>query len=67
MINAYERKNGDIGIRNDVWIIPTVGCINSIAKVLADKAGAFCFTHPYGCSQLGGDLEVTQKGALRTC
>lgn len=61
MINAYVRKNGDIGIRNDVWIIPTVGCINSIAKVLADKAGAFCFTHPYGCSQLGGDLEVTQK------
>lgn len=61
VINAYERKNGDIGIRNDVWIIPTVGCINSIAKVLADKAGAFCFTHPYGCSQLGGDLEVAQK------
>lgn len=61
VINAYERKNGDIGIRNDVWIIPTVGCVNSIAKVLADKTGAFCFTHPYGCSQLGGDLEVTQK------
>ena len=61
MINAYERKNGDIGIRNDVWIIPTVGCVNSIAKVLADKTGAFCFTHPYGCSQLGDDFEVTQK------
>lgn len=61
VINAYERKNGDIGIRNDIWIIPTVGCVNSIAKVLADKTGAFCFTHPYGCSQLGGDLEVTQK------
>lgn len=61
VINVYERKNGDIGIRNDVWIIPTVGCVNSIAKVLADKTGAFCFTHPYGCSQLGGDLEVTQK------
>lgn len=61
VINAYERKNGDIGIRNDVWIIPTVGCVNSIAKVLADKTGAFCFTHPYGCSQLGGDLTVIQK------
>lgn len=61
VINAYERKNGDIGIRNDIWIIPTVGCVNSIAKVLADKTGAFCFTHPYGCSQLGGDFEVTQK------
>lgn len=61
MINAYERKTGDIGIRNDIWIIPTVGCVNSIAKSLADKTGAFCFTHPYGCSQLGDDLDVTQK------
>ncbi|MGN0531178.1 MAG: UxaA family hydrolase [Eubacterium sp.] len=61
VINAFERKNGDIGIRNDIWIIPTVGCVNSIAKGLADKTGAFCFTHPYGCSQLGDDLSITQK------
>ncbi len=61
MINAFVRKNGDIGIRNDIWIIPTVGCVNSIAKSLADKTGAFCFTHPYGCSQLGDDLSITQK------
>lgn len=61
MINAYVRKNGDIGIRNDIWIIPTVGCVNSIAKSLGDKTGALCFTHPYGCSQLGDDLSITQK------
>lgn len=61
MISAYRRKNGDIGIRNDIWIIPTVGCINGIAKRLAEKTGAFAFTHPYGCSQLGDDLFVTQK------
>ena len=61
VLNAYERRNGDIGIRNDIWIIPTVGCVNGIAKSLADKTGAFCFTHPYGCSQLGNDLTVTQK------
>ncbi len=61
MINAFERKNGDIGIRNDIWIVPTVGCVNSIAKSLADKTGAFCFAHPYGCSQLGDDLSITQK------
>ena len=60
-ISAYVRKNGDIGIRNDIWIVPTVGCVNSIAKSLADKTGAFCFTHPYGCSQLGDDLSITQK------
>lgn len=60
-INAYIRKNGDIGIRNDIWIIPTVGCVNSIANAIAGKTGALCFTHPYGCSQLGGDMEVTQK------
>ena len=59
-ISAYVRKNGDIGIRNDIWIIPTVGCVNSIGKRLADETGAFVFPHPYGCSQLGKDHETTQ-------
>lgn len=59
-INAYVRENGDIGIRNDIWIIPTVGCVNSIAKKLSEKTGAICFPHPYGCSQLGDDMKITQ-------
>ena len=61
MIKAYIRKNGDIGIRNDIWIIPTVGCINKAAEKIAGLTGAFAFTHPYGCSQLGSDHERTQK------
>lgn len=60
-VSAYLRRNGDVGIRNDVWIIPTVGCVNGIANSLAQKTGAFAFTHPYGCSQLGDDLLITQK------
>lgn len=60
-ISAYKRKNGDIGIRNDIWIIPTVGCVNGVANRIAQKTGAFAFTHPYGCSQLGDDLLITQK------
>ncbi len=59
-IQAFVRKNGEIGIRNDIWIIPTVGCVNSTAKALAEKTGAICFSHPYGCSQLGGDMRTTQ-------
>ena len=59
-INAYIRENGDIGIRNDIWIVPTVGCVNSIAKALSEKTGAIAFSHPYGCSQLGGDHKTTQ-------
>ena len=59
-IKAFPRKNGDIGIRNDVWIIPTVGCVNSIAKQLAEETGAIAFSHPYGCSQLGDDNRITQ-------
>lgn len=59
-INAYMRKNGDIGIRNDIWIIPTVGCVNSIAKKLSEETGVINFSHPYGCSQLGDDMKVTQ-------
>jgi len=61
IIKAYIRKNGDIGTRNDIWIIPTVGCINKAAEKIAGLTGAFAFTHSYGCSQLGGDHERTQK------
>lgn len=67
-INAYLRENGDIGIRNDIWIIPTVGCVNSIAKQLSEKTGAIAFSHPYGCSQLGDDMRITQlilKGLIK--
>ncbi len=60
-IRAFVRENGDVGIRNDIWIIPTVGCVNGVAKALAERTGALCFAHPYGCSQLGDDLAVTQK------
>ena len=59
-IEAFERENGEIGIRNDIWIVPTVGCVNSIAKRLSEKTGAICFSHPYGCSQLGDDMKITQ-------
>ena len=58
-MDAYVRKNGDIGIRNDIWIIPTVGCVNGIGKALAERTGALFFSHPYGCSQLGDDMRVT--------
>ena len=58
---GYPRKNGDVGIRNELWIIPTVGCINDVAKRLANISGAKALTHPYGCSQLGDDQLVTQK------
>ena len=59
-IEAYVRENGDIGIRNDIWIVSTVGCVNSIAKQLSEKTGAIHFSHPYGCSQLGDDNRTTQ-------
>ncbi len=67
---GYPRAKGRPGIRNELWIIPTVGCVNDIAKALAQKAqafvgegveGVYAFPHPYGCSQLGGDQENTRK------
>ena len=58
---GFQRRKGDVGIRNELFIIPTVGCINDTAKVLAEKCGAKALVHPYGCSQLGGDLLTTQK------
>ena len=68
---GYVRENGDVGIRNEIWIINTVGCINKSAEKLAQLAhmkfrdagvdGVYHFAHPYGCSQLGDDLRYTQK------
>ena len=60
-IMAFERADGEIGIRNDIWIVNTVGCVNKTAEALAKRSAAFSFSHPYGCSQLGGDHEITQK------
>lgn len=58
---GYVRANGDVGIRNEVWIINTVGCVNKVARTLSKRTGAVCFEHPFGCSQLGDDQTVTQK------
>lgn len=67
---GYRRKDGRIGVRNEIWILPTVGCVNSIAQNIAREAQAFCgdgidgiyaFAHPYGCSQLAEDHYNTQK------
>lgn len=58
---GYIRKNGDVGIRNEIWIINTVGCVNKIAEKLASITGAYTFPHPFGCSQLGDDQTVTQQ------
>ena len=64
---GYRRKNG-VGVRNEIWIIPTVGCVNHIAESLARRFEAerpesidavVAMTHPYGCSQMGDDQEHT--------
>ena len=58
---GYVRKNGEVGIRNEVWIVNTVGCVNKCAQKIAEKTGARYFPHPFGCSQLGDDQVITQK------
>lgn len=58
---GYLRTDGKVGIRNDIWIVNTVGCVNKIAQRLAETANCLYFPHPFGCSQLGGDLALTQK------
>ena len=58
---GYIRDNGEVGIRNDIWIVNTVGCVNKVAERIAAETGAFHFPHPFGCSQLGDDQSITQK------
>lgn len=65
---GYRRKDGKVGIRNEVWIIPTVGCVNSIVREIEAQSqqykgenmdGIYAYNHPYGCSQLGADWQMT--------
>ncbi len=67
---GYNRKNGKVGVRNEIWIIPTVGCVNNVASKIAELSKelvrenieAVCaFPHPYGCSQMGEDQEHTRQ------
>ena len=69
---GYRRADGQVGIRNQIWVIPTVGCVNGICEqivaqfkaenpVLKGVDAVVCFPHNYGCSQLGQDHENTRK------
>ena len=68
---GYLRQNGDVGIRNEIWIVPTVGCVNGIAERLATQLrqetngegvdAIHAWHHNYGCSQLSDDHENTRK------
>ncbi len=69
---VYRRADGRAGIRNELWIIPTVGCVNDCAKALADgRTGALvyrfhgralCLSHPFGClPRRGADHAQTRR------
>jgi altronate hydrolase len=68
---GYKRRNGDVGIRNEIWIVPTVGCVNGVGESMLQAFknelrgpeidGIEIFKHNYGCSQLGDDHENTMK------
>jgi len=74
---GYVRKNGEVGVRNEIWIVPTVGCVNGIAERLADQLrketackdidAVYAWHHNYGCSQLSGDHENTRKVLRDIC
>ncbi len=67
---GFNRPDGKVGVRNEIWVIPTVGCVNNVATAIAKQANAhvkgsvsevIAFPHPYGCSQMGDDQEHTRK------
>ena len=69
-VNIYRRQNGEIGIRNEIWLIPTVGCVNGMINQMIKEFklrhpqleidGIYAFPHQFGCSQLGDDLDTTR-------
>ena len=67
---GFKRPDGKVGVRNEIWIVPTVGCVNNVATAIARQANRFvkgtveeviAFPHPYGCSQMGDDQEHTRQ------
>lgn len=67
---GYPRKDGRVGVRNELWILPTVGCVNDVARALEKQAQSLAgggvevvcaFPHPYGCSQMGDDQDNTRQ------
>lgn len=73
---GFHRPDGKVGVRNEIWVIPTVGCVNNVAEAIAREANIWriaqgekysnvgeviAFPHPYGCSQMGDDQEHTRK------
>lgn len=67
---GYERKDGRAGVRNELWVLPTVGCVNANAKAIANRCqdmvcenieAVIAYAHPYGCSQMGDDQENTRE------
>ncbi len=66
-IKAYRRADGRVGIRNEIWVVPLVGCVNRLAQRLAASCGGIALTHPYGCSQMGADHELTANMLAQLC
>ena len=68
---AYKRKNGEVGVRNEIWVVPTVGCVNGIAEEMVKRLeeetklegidAVHAWHHNFGCSQLSEDHETTRK------
>ena len=64
---GYRHPDGRVGVRNDIWVIPLVGCVNRLAERLAASCGGLALTHPYGCSQMGKDHETTANMLAQFC
>lgn len=75
VFRGFQRPDGKVGVRNEIWVVPTVGCVNDVAAAIAKQANVWlekeagkgtveeviAFSHPYGCSQMGDDQEHTRK------
>ena len=67
---GFQRSDGKVGVRNEIWVIPTVGCVSNVATAIAKQANTMlqgtvdeviAFPHPYGCSQMGDDQENSRQ------
>ncbi len=73
---GYRRADGRWATRNEIWLLPTVGCVAPLVEDIAREANALHagkldgivgFGHPHGCSQLGDDLAGTRAALAGLC
>lgn len=62
IFQGYRRRDGRVGVRNHVLVMPSVMCANHVVDRIGRRVpDVITIGHPTGCSQIGADFEQTKR------